>query len=417
MGTSGFKTALAGAAFLLLSLGLVYSLVAWGAYVSVLPETQYLDSTMLIQDEEGAPVGGARVVVFELADGGPRKLSEGVADNLGVYRTSLKLPRKLVWAKPAAMLEEDAAMVGFEKSEVYAAVNLWVVASKVGEESGNQVVDVGTLTLSVDPTFMSHPLDSATHILKLSRIKPQASVTSNTEGSTSLVGLSPQRVAISSCQIPTYPYQEESWAYTKVLQFATWDNIQAKYNYLYGSKIRVESKERYFVVATCSYTPWSSVSSTVVTLDSGIESDWLTGRQVYTLKFEFKYYFVRYWPEGAVLIEKVYAADTSGDPRATTRGTSSWSGSLPSWSYYYITNQLETRSIPITGTGSGYSFSVGVSVGFKGVGVGISLGVSKQPSPVSYLYIKAGTWTSGYKVETVSRDGTYLETYSNWVPP
>jgi hypothetical protein len=376
---------------------------------------------MLIQDEEGAPVGGARVVVFELADGGPRKLSEGVADNLGVYRTSLKLPRRLVWAKPAAMLEEDAAMVGFEKSEVYAAVNLWVVAYRVGKEAVKEVVDIGTLTLSVDPTFMKHPLDSTIHRVKLSRIKTQASATSNTEGSASVVGLSPQRVAVSSCQIPTYPYQEESLAYTTVLRFATWDSIEAKYDYVSGSKIRVESKQRYFVIGICSYTSWEGSGNTIVTVEQQRSSDWLTGRTVYTMNFQLKYYFIRYCPpyQSTVLVEKIYAVDTSRDGEVAIRSESGWSGTLPSWSYYTTVNQLETipKDISVSGTSSGYSFSVGVSVNFKVVGVSISLGVGKEPSPASKLQIRAGRWTSGYIVKVVSRDGTYLETYSNWVPP
>ncbi|MEM2100116.1 MAG: hypothetical protein QXP45_02075 [Thermoproteota archaeon] len=412
------EIALAGAVSVLLTLGLMSSLMAWGAYVSTLPETQYLDLTMLIQNHKGAPVGQAHVVVFELADGGPRKLSEGIADNVGTYRARLQLPRKLAREK-SAMLERGAAVEEGEARDIYASVNLWVVAYSVGEESGNQVVDIGTLTFSVDPTFMKHPLDSAANTIVLSRVeKPQAFASPN-EGSASVVGLSPQKVVTSSCQIPTYPYQEESWAYTTVLKFATWDNIEARYEYFSGSKIRVESKQRYFVIGTCSYASWTSSGSTIVTVDQDRSSDWLTGRTVYTMNFQLKYYFIRYCPpyQSTVLVEKVYAVDTSQDGYVAVRTSSSWSGSLPSWSYYTTVNQLETIPKDIAGTTSGYSFSVGVSVSFYGVGVGISLGVGKEPSPASKLYIHAGTWTSGYLVKVVSKDGTYLETYSNWVPP
>ncbi|MEM3029401.1 MAG: hypothetical protein QXW09_04615, partial [Thermoproteota archaeon] len=267
---------------------------------------------------------------------------------------------------------------------------------------------------------MRHPLDSATHTVKLSRIRPQASATSNTEGSASVVGLSPQRVAASSCQIPTYPYQEESWAYTTVLKFATWDNIQASFTYVKGSKIRVESKERYFVVSTCSYTPWGSYS-TIVTLDYGFSlSVPVTGRYVYNQKINLKYYFIRYWLEGAVLIEKIYAADTNRDGAEISdinKDKVGWSGSLPSWSNYLIIPQNYERPIDITGTTYGFTFSAGAGVSFYGIGFSVSLGVGMAPSPVSSLIIKAGTWITNYRVKVVSRDSTYLETYSNWVPP
>ncbi|MEM2172725.1 MAG: hypothetical protein QXS66_05710 [Thermoproteota archaeon] len=410
------EIALAGAFSVLLALGLISSLMAWGTYVSTLPETQYLDSTILIQNHKGAPVGQAHVVVFELADGGPRKLSEGIADNVGIYRARLHLPRKLVREK-SAMLERSAAVGESEARDIYASVNLWVVAYSVGEESGNQVVDIGTLTFAVDPTGMRHPLDSVTNTIVLSRVeKPRASV-ADTEGP-SLVGLSPQRAITSSCQVPTYPYQEESWAYTTVLKFATWDNIWARYEYPMGSKIRVESKQRYFVISTCSYTSWSSAGSTEVTFDMYRASEELTGRMVYEEKFKFKYYFIRYLPpyQSVVLIEKVYAVDTGDDGKYPGVPSSySWGGTLPSWSDYFLTPQNRLGGTPITGKDPGYSFSVGVSFSYY-VGVSISLGVGKSPSPTGFLYIRAGTWTSDYMVKTVSKDGSYLETYSNWVP-
>jgi len=302
--------------------------VAWFAYVSALPETQYLNLTVLIRSDEDAPVGGVRVVVFELADGGPRKLSEGAADNSDVYRTSLKLPRKPVRVESVAVEDAVARDFGFDKSEVYTAVNLWVVAYRVSEEVGKEVVNIGTLTFSVDPTFMKHPLDSATHIIRLLRVEPQKSAVSNAEGSPSMLGLSLQGEAASSCQIPAYPYQEESLACTTVLRFATWDGIEARYDYVFGSKLRIESKERYFVTDACSYTSWESCGNTIVMVEQARSSDWLTDRTVYTMNFQLKYYFIRYWPphQSAVLVEKVYAVDTSRDGEVAIRSESDWNG-------------------------------------------------------------------------------------------
>ncbi|MGQ9691651.1 MAG: hypothetical protein ACUVQY_10435 [Thermoproteota archaeon] len=51
-----FKIALAGCASFLLALGLVYSLLAWSVYINALPETQYIDSTILVKDNRGTPV-------------------------------------------------------------------------------------------------------------------------------------------------------------------------------------------------------------------------------------------------------------------------------------------------------------------------------------------------------------------------
>ncbi|MGC8832166.1 MAG: hypothetical protein ACP5PQ_06265 [Thermoproteota archaeon] len=392
--TGTFKASLIAVTFLFLTLSLLYSLFTWSAYASVSPEVQRLDLTLLVLDHRGVAAGSTHLVVFELAESGPRKLFEGASDEKGLYRGEVQLPRKLA-------REKLAAVEGGEVREVYASVNLWVVASK---ESDGQVVEVGTLTFSVDPTFMKHPLDSVTHVVKLSKIEmlvvPE---TTNALGSA------------SSCTVPPTG-QDEVWVFTTVLKFATWDNIQVKYEYRDGSKIRVSGKERYFIVSSCGYTPWTDNAGTVITFESGISRGWLTGRTVYTEKFEFKYIFTRYWVTSGVLIEKVYAADTSTDPRYNTWETSSWSGSLPGWSYYYKTAQLtDSRSIPITGKETGFTFSVDIS--FPKIPISISLSVTKNPSPVSYLYIKTGTWTSGYVAKTVSRDGTFLETYNNWVPP
>jgi hypothetical protein len=390
--------------------------MVWSVYVSALPEIQYVDSTILIQDHKGAPAGNAYVTVFELADGGPRKLSEGFADNVGTYKTRLSLPRKLIYV--TIPKEDKAENLSTGNREIYAVINLWIVAHKVYEESGRQVVEIGTLTFSVDPTSMKHPLDCLQNKITLSMIEPQAR---RVEDLKTFVGSSLQTTMPSSCQTPTYPYQEASWAYTTVLKFATWDNIEARFSYPKGSLIRVESKERCFLIGSCSYTPWNS-GSTIVTLDCPFSLvNPVSGRKIYTLKINFTYYFIRYWPpyQSAFIVEKVYAADTSNDGAQIDfppRG-SSWSGTLPSWSYYYLTPQGIERQLDVTGTGLGFSFSVGAGISFPGVGLSISVGVGKQPNPVASLYIHAGTWLDNYKVKTVSRDGSNLETYSNWVPP
>ncbi|MEM3415047.1 MAG: hypothetical protein QW575_05695, partial [Thermoproteota archaeon] len=68
--------------------------------------------------------------------------------------------------------------------------------------------------------------------------------------------------------------------------------------YVIGSKINVESKERIYDLTSRSYEPdWHSSGITTVTLDSGITSPSeneqpLTGKYVYTFKFEFLYCYV-----------------------------------------------------------------------------------------------------------------------------
>ncbi len=420
MNARKFKTTLVGATLLLLALGLTYPLTAvvWSVYASALSEIQYLDSTILIQDHRGAPAGNAYVTIFELADGGPRKLSEGFADNVGTYKARLSLPRKLVYVNIPK--EDEAENLAVESKEIYAVVNLWIVAHKVYEEPGRQVVEIGTLTLSVNPASMRHPLDYLQNKITLSRIESQAR---RVEDLKTLVGSSLQTTTSYSCQIPKHPYQEASWAYTTVLKFATWDNIEARFSYPKGSLIRVESRERYFIISSCGYSSWNSGGSTIVTLNHPFSLvNPVSGRKIYTLKINFTYYFIRYWPpyQSTVMVEKVYAADTSNDGAQIDfppGGSSSWSGTLPSWTSYYLTPQGIERQLDITGTDIGFSFSIGASVSFHGVGLSISVGVSKQPSPVASLYIRAGTWLDNYKVKTVSRDGSNLETYSNWVPP
>lgn len=88
----------------------------------------------------------------------------------------------------------------------------------------------------------------------------------------------------SSCTVPPTG-QYEVWLFTPVLKFATWDNIEARYEYRDGSKIG--SKERYFMVSSYGYTPWTDNAGTVITLDRGLSRGRLTGKTFYTEKFEF----------------------------------------------------------------------------------------------------------------------------------
>lgn len=412
----GFKIILAGIVFFLLSIGLLGSMLNWITHVATLPDVQYLDSTLLIRDHRGAPAGNTYVTIFELADGGPRELSKGFSDGFGNYKARLSLPRKLIHV--SVPKEDEAGNIRIGTRESYAAVNLWIIAHKAYKESGREVVEIETLTFSVDPASMKHPLDYLQKTITLSRIESQIP---KTDGSKTPVGTSPQTTVTSACQIPTYPYQEEKMAFTTVLQFATWDNIGTKFTYVKGSNIRVEGKERFFLISTCSYTSWSS-RATIVTLDYAFGlSVPVTGRYLYNQKINLKYYFIRYFPpqQNLVLIEKIYAVDTNRDGAEISdinRDKVGWGGSLPSWSDYLIIPQNYERPIDITGTSSGFTFSVGVSLSYY-IGISVSLGVGMAPSPISSLIIQAGTWTNNYLVKVVSRDSTYLQTYSNWVPP
>ncbi|MEM2447241.1 MAG: hypothetical protein QW734_11365, partial [Candidatus Bathyarchaeia archaeon] len=64
-----------------------------------------------------------------------------------------------------------------------------------------------------------------------------------------------------------------------VLKLATWGNIEVNYDYMDGFKIRVDSRERYFLVSSCSYASWSSghKAKTVLREDTCLEtySNWV----------------------------------------------------------------------------------------------------------------------------------------------
>ncbi|MGB9806451.1 MAG: hypothetical protein ACPLRT_06835 [Thermoproteota archaeon] len=389
-----------------LTISLILVLVLLSSYTLLSPfspiviadeKTQVLDLGIEVYDSNGI-VSNANIKIFELSVNGPVKLSEGYTNVLGTYKTRLFLKRKLVNI--------------IENKEIYASINLWIIAYSKDKN------ELGTLTFSVDPTFLKHPIDEAGYNIRLKKLNSSGKLASFIDSSKT-----PKNLRGSSPPYP--PYQENSWAFTKVLVFSTWDNISARVYYVTGSKINVESKERVYDLTSSSYeTDWYSSGTTTVTLNSGIThpNEYyppISGRYVYTLKFEFCYCYVTTWLDpGSKILEMVYAADTDNDPRSYTVDSISWSGSLPSSSYYYDILQRDSRDIPITGGSEYYlAWSVGVSVTFAGVGVGVSLGVGKQSSPNSYLRIYAGTWVNNsYKVRTVSLSGnTFLESYSNWI--
>ncbi|MCC6064459.1 MAG: hypothetical protein LM576_00615 [Thermofilum sp.] len=347
---------------------------------------QYVWVEIQTVEENGPPAGFVNVVAFELADGGPRLIFEGRTDAMGFYRFNMKFLKKLI-----AQLEDG--------TKIYAPINLWVIASR---EDGL----LGTLTQPLNITAMKQPSDTVRLKVQVRKIAQDKA-----EGSAATA---------SGCALPV-PYLEESWAWTSVLQFSTWDNISAKFYYPIGVQIMVQSKERYWSGTTCSYlTGWSDAGVTFVTLDHGIgAADWLRGRTLYTMKFYFKYYFVRtYTNIPGMLVEKIYAVDTYPDPVDCYLITQSWDGRLPGWSYFATVDQNIERYIAISGGAApSYTFSVGVSVTFTGVGVSVSLGVGKAPNPTGALTIRAGTWLPGYKVRVESNDGTFVVTRCNWISP
>lgn len=345
---------------------------------------QFVEVEVEVVDEKGMPAGPVYVAAFELADGGPRLVADGWADLKGVFKFEARIPRKLV-----AELKDG--------TRVYAPFNLWIIAS------GNDG-RLGTLTQPLDPSTMKHPRDSAKLKVKVRRVEQAASEAVSTA---------------SACWLPI-PYQEESWAWTNVLQVGVWDNINALFEYPYGAQIAVQSKERVWLVYECRYSDWYDAGgATLVTLDFTVRRwQWLQGRLVYTLQFELKYYFVRYTPPnvGNLQIEKVYAVDTYSDPRGDRVLSESWNGQLPGWSYYVLVDQGNEIGIPITRSPLLYTFSVGVTVTFKNAGVSVGLSVGKSGA-VGTLTIKAGRWQPGYLVRVESSDGSYVVTRCNWIKP
>lgn len=351
-------------------------------------EKQDLELIFYARNERGNPMMGVIIDVYMLTDKGKIFLGKTLTNEDGRGSIYISIPRKYVG--------DDK----ITKKPIYASVNLKAYAHKDDM--------VGSKTFPIDPTYMNWPFDIKEITIKLRNIKK-----SNTAN-------------ISSHDVqPLYNESEYSYAYTQVLLFTTWNNISASYDYPIGAKIRIESKQCWWRydqsgnLLNCSVTnAWESDGYTEVTLDSGISSPELSGRYIYNLYFEILYtHYTGGDPYLLGVYEEIYATDTSTDPRAYSRSMSEWDGTLPDGATYYITIQGDTRKLQVTG-GDNWVFSVSVSFGVskEGAGVGVSLGVTKVPAPYATLAVHAGTYYNDYYVvKTVSPDGYFLKSYSNWV--
>jgi hypothetical protein len=315
-----------------------------------------------IVDEKGEAISG-KVVVFELTENGPKKIYEGYAHGTATFSVAVK--RELV-----TMYVENG-----KEMRIYKPVNLQIaVANK-------ELKKLGVVNLAVDPTNEPHPVT-----LKSVKI-----------------------VMRSVSEVKSEPV-EGSWStykLTPVLSFAVWDDIQARYSYPVGSKLKIESKFRPW-----GSTTWVSNGYTEVELDRGVSSPYLNGEKNYTIHFNLKYKYAITeieMDDYSFFYENIYAVDTNYDPQYYTRTSTGWDGHLPSGEYY-ITPAGDTTAIPITG-GSNYAFTVSVGFSYP-YGVSASLGVTKVPAPQATLVVTS-TGSSGY-VKTVGSDG-FLKSYSNWL--
>ncbi len=318
-------------------------------------EVQRVWLTLKLRDEEGMLVPYADVRIDRLTSEGPVTVARGVADKYGMFRVMLVLPRQLV----GRAYDPSSGMV----REVFASLNLRVIAFK-GELFSKHY-------FPVDPTTLSHPLDSISKTIVLRRITPS------------------KGIGLTSCNLPSpVPYQQITWQYTEVLRFYIVSYIKAKYDYPIGAKIRVQVKYRFW----SSYynlcpSSWMNGGYTEITLDRSLSSSYFSGMKRVKLKFEFKYIFDRYISggPGIDLEEDVYAVDTSNDPRGVRRKVSLWDGRGVTGTNYYDTPPGDSTGIPVTG-GYFYTFRVGVSFGYP-VGVSVNLGVDKKPTPQATLKI------------------------------
>jgi len=381
---------------LLIMYSLLLTLQNPEAYFNLLDPSriQQVELEVAVSRSDGRPAVGADVAVLLLSEEGPVEIARGRASLPGgVFRASITVPRIL------------------KRPGIYAAVNLMVAVSWKGGE------EVGIRVFSIDPTNMLHPRDR--HKVTVRMIKVPRS-----EEALKSAGLSGGQMCLEGpCWLPTGVI-DESWRYTQVLEFGTWDNIWAKVDYDSGTKVVVQSKVRYWVVGACRYDDrgWMDSGSTTVTVDTPLFSGERDGRHVHKLKFKFRYVLYRYTPpnQNTVQAEVCYAVDTDSDANYYTWSESSWSGSLPSWSQGFIIYPGDKRRVEVGGSDQ-YIFSVSVSFSYnllaQTVTVTVNLGVTKTTTPPAYLYIRAGEAPEGYtKVKVVSPDSSYLKTRSNWVP-
>jgi len=338
------------------------ALVVLGVVTSIAVNVYFKDKlvqgiTVQMEDEGGKPIS-ANLIINELTDEGPKKIWSGSGP--GIVATSLILPKE----------EVNTFEINGEKIRVYRSINLEVIAYTEGK--------MGVAIFSVDPARPEHK--SVKIVLRdVPKTKSE----------------------------PT-PGVWTTYEFTPVLKFATWDDIFAKYGYPRGAKIRIESKTRPYGSPT-----WVS-GYTEVTLDSGLFSPYLSGKNKYTVYFQIKYVYAiteLEMGEEKIYYERVYAVDTNTDPVAGYRDYVSWHGNLPAnYDEYYITPAGDTREIAITG-GHDYAFSVSVGFSYP-AGITVALGVTKVPSPPATLSVTS-TRSDGW-VKTAGFNG-FIESYSHWI--
>ena len=360
------------------------------------PNKQIVDLCVHLEDIKGRPVQYATVVVIHLTEKGPVKLEEALAVH-GIAHIELELPRKYV--------------ATIDGKDYYASVNLWIIAH-TDEDPGK--IKFGTWTFSVDPTWLKWPKDSVSVVIRLREVP-------RIKGAENKIGKCGGVMTVSNGQTPPpepgYSETEDHW--TKTVEYRTWDQIWESTEWPIGSKVRVQSKERYWDYQTGQNTSgWMDAGYTTVTLETNIYTSLKTGKYAWKVELRYRYIYCTYWVAPPIMAEKIYAADTTSDPYGhDTVCMGSWSGQLPGYDNYYWVEQDSTTEKPLTG---GYNFLWSVSIGFEidatGASVGVELGVSKEPAPQALLVITAGTWTSGYGVRVESEDGTFRRSYSNWAP-
>lgn len=360
-------------------------------YVTVKPLTdpniQHVNILIRVKTRNGAEAPYPTIQAFHLTDRGPSLIAKGSGGQNGIYAFWFTIPRVKMNRLYLPNLGKEV--------DVYPATNIWILA--YDDKTGF----LGSLTTALDPTFMNWPIDTF---------------------STEVVLDEPlEREAPLPAGVLSVPPDSETWKDTIVVEYAVWDQIWAYSEWPIGAKVDVETKERTWDSYLNMYvTDWSSPGSTVVTLESGIGTPVCTGKLKHTEVFQFKYILCHISiPNTRFYREKAYAADTSMDPIYAGYSTSCWDGQA-SGSDPYITDQNHPWiSIPLTQRSDlAWTFSVGLSFNLGGgwPSVSVGLGVSRVSIPCATLYIKTGTWTSGYKVYTYGREHGFRKSYSIWKP-
>ena len=323
----------------------------------------------------------SKVYIYRLTEKGPELIASGACDERGVFSSTIGIPR----------FYKGKLNINGSIRDIFASVNLLVIASKKDEGL------LSSLAFSVDPSSMIFPIDfySVDVILKKVREQKLGSLTVS------------KRISLLSYTPPN----EETWQYTTVVEFSTWDNIWVKFNFGFGTKIDVQVKERVYDTTQGKYvTDWRDAGTTTVTMDRGLSSDFYTGQKTVVEQFYFKYLHTAVLIDEIYWVEHVYAVDTDRDPIADKRFINSWNG-FSSGSNPYITEQNSETPINIY-KAYGFVFSVGVS--FSGSGVSVGLGVSYQSSPAGNITIKTGTWNSGYRAYTYGYEYGFRKSSTVW---